>query len=276
MRCAAALLLAGLAAGAEPEPGSEADRLYRQGLRSDHAASLKSITYEVAATSDGRSYLLRWAPPAGQVRRWIVSLHGSRGHATDDLAIWRRNLGDAAYGLVCLQWWRGQGDRTEDYLRPQEIYRELDLYLIRAGLQPGSCVLHGFSRGSANLYPVMALDRVRGRRFFPTCIASSGGVGLDYPPVREVEAGIFGPQPFAGTRWITCAGGTDPDPDRDGIPAMRRTAAWIAAKGGTVVLAIEDAALGHGALQLSRANVAGVLRVLDRNQADGQPDPAGR
>lgn len=47
--------------------------------------------------------------------RWIVSLHGSRGFATDDLAIWHPLLKGRDVGLICVQWWIGTDDSPQSY-----------------------------------------------------------------------------------------------------------------------------------------------------------------
>lgn len=120
-------------------------------------------------------------------------------------------------------------------------------------------MLHGFSRGSANSYAVAALDAGRGKRYFSLAVASSGGVNLDYPPTRAILAGAFGDHPLRGTRWITVAGAHDPEPDRSGIPGMKRTAAWLREQGATVIETIEDPDEGHGALQRNPKNARRVL-----------------
>ena len=123
-------------------------------------------------------------------------------------------------------------------------------------------MLHGFSRGSANAYAVMALDSGRGHQYFSFAVASSGGVALDYPPTRAILAGVFGLRPLLNTRWVTSAGARDPNPDRDGIPAMRRTAAWLKEQGATVLMTIEDPTEGHGALQRNSKNTKQLLDLL--------------
>jgi hypothetical protein len=65
-----------------------------------------------------------------------------------------------------------------------------------------------------------------------------------------------------GTRGVTVAGGRDPEPERDGIPAMRRTAQWLKEQGAIVVASIEDPTSGHGALVRNRANAQRVLELF--------------
>lgn len=233
--------------------------LYQQAQRGKWFADAAKLKPEILPTSDGESFLVVWKATK-QPKHWIVSLHGSNGFATDDLAIWYPHLKDRDVGVVCVQWWLGSGDKITSYYTPEKIYREIDNTLRKLGVEPGTVMLHGFSRGSANSYAVMALDAGRGRRFFSLAVASSGGVGLDYPPTRAILNGTYGKDPLKGTRWITSAGGGDPDPDRSGIPGMRRTATWLKEQGAIVLDVIEDPDHGHGALM---HNAQSVGRVLD-------------
>ncbi len=205
--------------------------------------------------TDGRVTHAYWKP-SGSVDRWIVSLHGTEGDARRDIAVWQKSLGGRPVGILAIQWWLGRGDA---YLVPLEIYREIDNTMHKLEIPAGRALLHGFSRGSANLYAVAAIDQGRGRKLFPLYVASSGGVALDYPPTRAIDENRFGYRPLTGSRWVTACGDRDPYPDRDGCPAMRRTANWLREQGAQVVLAIEDPQSGHGALQLDPRNTARLM-----------------
>ena len=109
----------------------------------------------------GRTKLSRRVEGEQGTKHWIVSLHGSDGFATDDLAIWHPHLKDRDVGAMCVQWWLGSGDKGASYYTPEQIYREIDNTLQKLGVEPGTAMLHGFSRGSANSYAVMALDAGR-------------------------------------------------------------------------------------------------------------------
>lgn len=235
-----------------------AAELYQKARGGQWFADAARLKPDILPTSDGQSFLVVWKATR-KPKHWIVSLHGSDGFATDDLAIWRPHLKDRDVGIMCVQWWLGSGDKISSYYTPEQIYREIDNALQKFGVKPGMAMLHGFSRGSANSYAVMALDAGRGRRFFSLAVASSGGVGLDYPPTRAILDGTYGKDPLKGTRWVTSAGGRDPHPDRAGIPGMRRTAAWLKEQGAIVLDAIEDPDQGHGALVLNAKNARRVL-----------------
>ncbi len=257
---AAWLALCGVTASAEPLSG-EAQALFDLAGRSPRFAAARALAPDIIPTTDNRSFAVVWEPPSikGKPHKWIVSLHGSRGFATEDLAVWAPHLSGRNLGIVSLQWWFGRGESRSDYYAPNETYREIDLLLQRLRIAPGEAMLEAFSRGSANTYAVAALDRTRGRKYFGVFVANSGSATLDYPPTRDIDQGRFGAAPFDGSRWITVCGMRDTNPDRDGCPAMRRTAAWLQARGGQVVMAIEDADEGHGAFHRSPRNVARVL-----------------
>lgn len=253
------LVLCGQSATAEVTLGGHSLDVYRRAQSGRWFADAAKLNPDILPTSDGRSFVAVWKAPGTNPGRWIVSLHGSRGFATDDLAIWHRSLRDRDVGLLSVQWWIGADDAPSSYYMPLQIYREIDIALQKIGVQPGMAMLHGFSRGSANSYAVAAIDTGRGRHYFSLVVASSGGVATDFPPTRAILAGAFGDHPLRGTRWVTAAGARDPNPDRDGIPAMRRTAAWLQEQGATVMERIEDPAEGHGALQLNAINARHVL-----------------
>lgn len=252
----------GLATAEQEALQDRAADIYRRAQAGRWFAEAARLTPEIFPTSDRQSFVVAWKRPGTNPKRWIVSLHGSRGYATDDLAVWYPSLKDHDVGLLAVQWWIGTDDSTRSYYAPLQIYREIDLALQRLGVLPGMAMLHGFSRGSANSYAVAAIDAGRGRRYFSLAVASSGGVAADFPPTRAILEGAFGDRPLRGTRWITAAGARDPEPDRDGIPAMRRTSAWLEAQGATVIERIEDPHEGHGALQRNAANARRALDIF--------------
>jgi hypothetical protein len=239
-----------------------AAEVYRRAQSGRWFADAAKLSPDILPTSDGQSFIVVWKATEKDPKHWIVSLHGSKGFATDDLAIWYPHLRNRDVGLVSLQWWTGTDDTIKSYYTPLQIYREIDITLRKLGVQPGAVMFHGFSRGSANSYAVASLDAGRGKHYFSICVASSGGVSLDYPPTRAILDGAFGDHPLRNTRWITVAGareGNQVAKDRDGIPGMKRTAAWLQEQGATVIETIEDPDEGHGALMLNPKNARHVL-----------------
>lgn len=242
----------------------DAANLYRAGLSSKFGSQVKSIKYKAIETSDRQSFSIIWKSKGenSNPSKWIVSLPGSHGYATDELAIWSKLLNQRDVGLIVIQYWLGEEDTGERYYPPFQIYRELDLLLKSLKIPPGSLMLHGFSRGSANLYALAAIDQTKGSRYFGLFLASSGGMNPSYPPNIAISRQEFGEHPLANTQWITSAGALDHHPDRDGIPAMQKTATWLKAQGAKVILQIEDPNFGHGALVLNPKNANSALDIF--------------
>lgn len=263
---AAAMLGVAALSNAAPLTG-EAGRLYDLAAQEQRGGGAIGRDAEVVPTQDGRSFFLVWEPQAvrGKPHKWIVSLHGSNGFATKDLEIWSPYLKDRNLGIISLQWWFGGGEKTQDYYSPFDIYREIDLLMRRMGIKPGDAMLEGFSRGSANIYAIAALDHNKGQRYFSLFVANAGGASLDYPPTRSVDTGRFGGMPYKGSRWITSCGERDPHPDRDGCPAMRRTGEWLKKLGAEVAFAIEDGREGHGAFHRNPQNANRALDWFSQN-----------
>lgn len=222
---------------------------------------------EVELTSDGKSYYLLWFPEGSNPQHlppMIATMHGHSGWAFEDFHVWHSFLKARGYGFLAIQWWLGEGEEINDYLRPDEIYRVIDEVFRKLHVKPGTALLHGFSRGSANIYAVAALDRSLKNNYFALFIANAGKANSDYPPVHDVEQGRFGDQPLAGSHWVTFAGAKDPNPDRDGIAGMREAGAWIQKYGGIVDLAIEDPQSDHGGFHRNPKNTETALDIFDR------------
>ncbi len=260
------ITMLGLPILAQQQLTGHAKKLYQQAMETGRfAAESQKLNPDIQPTSDGTSFFVVWKSVESP-KQWIVSLHGAgqpaKGFATDDLAVWYPHLKNREVGIVCLQWWLGKGDTINDFYKPLEVYREIDLALQSLKVEPGKVMLHGFSRGSTNTYAVAAIDAGKGKHYFSLIVASSGGVSLDYPPNQALLRGEYGEQPLKGTRWITVAGATDPNSDRDGLIGMKRTASWLKEQGAIVVESIEDPKFGHGALHRNPENSKRVLDIF--------------
>lgn len=217
-------------------------------------------------TPDGKSFYIIWTPKdfdAASLRPMIVTLHGHGGWAFDGFHVWQAYAEQRGYGLMALQWWFGGGDATSDYYSPGEMYSIFEKELSNQRIEPGTALLHGFSRGSANSYAVTALDR-QGSRFFGLTLANSGGMMKDYPPNTEIFNGRFGAAPFRDTHWVMYCGEKDPNPSRDGCAAMQAARDSVTGLGGIVDLFIDDPTGDHGGFHQNPANVEQALDVFDR------------
>lgn len=251
-------LCAAAAAGAQPWPaGSQA--LLDLARQQPHFRQAEALSPQFLPTADGQSFAAVRRPAGRAPQKWLVTLHGTAGFATQELIVWAPAVAGREIGHIALQWWFGRNSGGKDYYAPNEVYRELDTLLPKLGIQPGQAMLAGFSRGSANLFAVAALDRNRGHRRFGLYVASSGGLAADFPPNRMFLSGEMGPAPFTGSRWVTACGERDPVPQRDGCAALRRSAETVQRLGGEIVLRIEDPRGGHGALNTDPDNARKVL-----------------
>lgn len=223
---------------------------------------------KIELTPDGKTFFLLWYPGGkvpGKPIPMMTGLHGHGSWAFDEFFLWHDTLEKRGYGFFAIQWWLGGGEKMEDYLRPQEIYKILDQTFHQEGVLPGTVLFHGFSRGAANTYPVAALDTHTGNRYFKLIIANSGKANANYPPVQEIIRGTYGEKPFEGTHWVTFAGGCDPNPNRDGVQGMREAGKFIEEYGGTVDLAIEDPNSGHGGFHRNPKNMEKTLDLFDQS-----------
>lgn len=213
---------------------------------------------QIGVTADNRSFYLLWYPPSkaggpALNKTLIVTMHGSASYAFDEFFLWYDAALKHGHGILALQWWFPDQSPPQDYYSPAEVYSAIEPVLKQQNLRPGRVMLHGFSRGSANGYYVSLFDRLAKNNFIGINLANAGGASTDYPLYLDVTSGKYGSNPFAGMRWLTFCGGLDPNPDRDGCPAMRRTADFIRQYGGAVDLAIEDQNVGHGGFHQSAA-----------------------
>jgi hypothetical protein len=227
----------------------------------------------VLPTSDGRSFYLLWYPAgvSGRNQPLIATLHGSTSWAFDEFFLWHPEASKAGYGMLALQWWFGAGEGVDDYYTPAALHAELRAALGRQGNREGSALLHGFSRGASNIYGVAALDRQSKDRFYAMFLANSGGASPDFPANSAVSRGDFGYNAFSGAYWMMFCGGQDPNPDRDGCPAMHRTSDWVGLYGGVTDLFIEDAGAGHGGFHQTPAHIQSALAAFGRNLAMRAP-----
>ncbi|MBI4860859.1 MAG: hypothetical protein HY815_11460 [Candidatus Riflebacteria bacterium] len=209
-----------------PAPGPEPSRLLEQARQANPERYRFALARgaRIGYTRDGSTFYLLWTPPGRGADRSpgpvIATLHGHASYAFDELFLWHRQAAARGIGILALQWWKGRGERFQDYLLPREIYRALDDALREAGVRSGQVMLHGFSRGSANSYAVTAIDRQTRNNYFALVVANAGKPGRDFPDNVDLERGRFGPRPLTGTNWVLYCGMHDPNPDRAGCQGM--------------------------------------------------------
>ncbi len=223
---------------------------------------------QIGVTADQNSYYLLWYPPnqtnaKPEQRTLIVTLHGSEGNAFNEFFLWYNTALQHGHGILALQWYFPNTAPPRDYFAPNEAYAALEPVLKQQGLRPARALLHGFSRGSANSYYVALFDRQANNNFFGLNLSNEGGASVDYPLYQDVANGKYGERVFAGMHWMTFCGGRDPNPTRDGCPAMQRTATWLQQQGATIDLVIEDQNAGHGGFHQTPRYIDNALSAFD-------------
>lgn len=231
----------------------------------------------IIPTSDSRSFFVLWLPPGIETpARIIATISGHGSWAFDEVALWHDAAARQGCGILALQWWLGTGERRQDYYSPEEMYPLFAEELHSLGLSSRHVLFHGYSRGAANSYAMTYLDRRSGNSFFALSVANAGGYQDDFPIHRGAMADAAASDSIlAGSRWILFAGGQDPHPERDGIPAMQRTSDWIQGQGGRIELFIRDARANHGGFHRTPAHLDATLAIFNRLSRAAEAAPSG-
>jgi predicted esterase len=197
---------------------------------------------------EGRYYLV-WVPDDWETvanRRVILSLHGTGGCAEWMLNHWyQTSSATHSWVLVALQYYDPETRRYDD---DAVIYRNLvaalDELQAHCPLAGSDIFYHGFSRGSAQSFPVAVRDRA-GRRLFAAFIADSGCASLEYPTLQNVPA-----DGLAGARfWMWCGENdvSTVDPTRMTCDVMEEDMRpYVEGHGGQVDALVREEGAGHG------------------------------
>jgi hypothetical protein len=214
-----------------------------------------SSSAEVKSTSDNKAFTIWWQPSAMTPTGVIVTLHGHASYATDDFFLWHPYAKTRGYAVLALQWWFGGGETAADYYSPAEMYPIIAAILKEKGVNPGTVLFTGYSRGSANSYAVAALDTAAGNRYFHMVLSNSGGAVSSFAPNQQIAAGTYGALPFSGVSWVMYCGEKDPDPTINGCTAMTAARDWVVKYGATFNLLIDDPSGGHEGFMTNSSNV---------------------
>lgn len=207
------------------------------------------------ATTDGSTHFVYGAPAAQNnraVKRIVISLPGHGTSAEDGYHAWASHLEGGKWALAELDWWDGDGETPDDYLMPAEIVPLVRSFLHEQGYDADDIVvLHGFSRGSANTYGVIANDRLEPGAVFDAVISNAGKYQPGFPMTSTPLTDEQITEVFSGVPWVLVCGGQDPHPDRDGCPGMQETQVFLTAHGADVLGLLTDPDGDHGAFHLS-------------------------
>ncbi len=226
-------------------------------------------TPEKITSADAKTYFI-YGAPAGQnnkdTKTIVISLPGHGTTADDGYKAWKDHL-DGSFALAEFNWWRGTGEKKTDYYDPPSVVLQVRAFLDKQGYDSNDTViLHGFSRGSANTYAVIANDRLSRGSVFDAVISNAGKYQVDFPLVEgktfsDAELTQF----FKGIPWVLACGGKDENPTRDGCPGMEETKGFLEAHQANVLGIVTDPNLGHGAFHMSKLGLPKQALDLIRN-----------
>ena len=235
---------------------STADSILKQETEPDSADTLASP--EKFTSADTKTYFV-YGAPAGQnnktPKRIIISLPGHGTTADDGYNAWKNHLSTlngGTYALAEFNWWRGTGEKKEDYYDPPNIVAQVRAFLDQQGYTSSDIVvLHGFSRGSANTYAVVAQDKLKKGSVFDAVISNAGKYQSDFPLSTPELSSAKITELFRKMPWVLVCGGLDDNPERDGCPGMEETKRFLELHEADVLGLLTDANAGHGAFHMS-------------------------
>lgn len=211
-------------------------------------------------TSEGAHYIL-YGEPAGQnnkvVKKIIFSLPGHGSIAEQDYDAWKSQLiVNGNYALASVNWWDGKGETLQNYYSPKQVVKEIQYFLTQKNYKKVDLViLEGFSRGSANTYPVVMYDIASGQPVIDGVISASGKYQSDFAVTPELLNQNNG-QVFADIPWILVCGEKDPNPTLDGCEGMQETQTFLESKGAKVLALLKDPNGSHGSFHKSPLKLA--------------------
>ena len=219
-----------------------------QRLTLDQAVAQGAIAVPLA---DGRFFLLDL--PAGwetsERPHLVVSLHGNGGCCERMFDFWHRNRGQHSFAVLALQYAESDGRGGYRFDDSSRIYSLIDQALDRLGthvdMKRVTVVLHGFSRGSARVFELAALDRAPGgQRRFAGFVADSGTPFPEHRGRLGPMRNALGARGYDGARfWLYCGGR-----DHGGrtCRGMARMADFVRSHGGRVDAFYRYPQGGHG------------------------------
>lgn len=199
-------------------------------------------------------YYAMWFPSgwaSSSPRRAMIGLHGTGGAPETEWSVdWKDIVLSRGWAYIGLKY---VDDTTGVHDDDSTIYTNLKSMIddVRRACEFGSpsMFLVGFSRGSAESFPVAYLD-IKDRRFFKAIGNNSGAWLIGEPMVPTMQAIVSRGETtaYSGTRfWMYC-GGRDTNHGYPMCDEMTNAKSFITAYGGTVERLYEDPTGGHGGL----------------------------
>jgi hypothetical protein len=203
-------------------------------------------------------YYAAWFPAnwaSTSPRRVLVGLHGTGGAPETEWSVdWKDIVSSRGWAYIGLKYVSPSGDHDNE----TTIYTNVKLMLddVKASCEFGtpSMFLVGYSRGSAQTFPIAYLD-LRERKFF-RAIGNNSGAWLLSGPLTDTMRDLVARNEltaYSGTRfWMYC-GGQDMEHGYPMCDEMKNARTTIQQYGGHVERLYEDPGGGHGGLTKTSA-----------------------
>jgi hypothetical protein len=215
----------------------------------------------------GKYYAAQFPPGFAKSarRRVLVSLHGTGGSPEVQWSKeWRRVLPERGWGFLGVKYMDAAGAYDDDVAVYAHIKAMVDEVAAACDLVDASFFLAGFSRGSAQAFPVTYLD-LHDRHLFKATAHNSGAwlIGKPMPPtLRGLEA-RHEDEAFAGGRfWMYC-GERDREHGVAMCDEMQNARTFVEKRGGTVAALYRDKDAGHGGLNRNADALAALFTYFE-------------
>lgn len=217
----------------------------------------------------GGKYYGAWFPTtygSGSGQRLLVGLHGTGGSPETEWATdWGVELPARGWAYLGLKYVDvATGVHDDDTTIYAQIKAMVEQVRLACGFGSPSMFLVGFSRGSAESFPVAYLD-LHDRRLFSAIGNNSGAWAPGQPMVPTLEAIVSrgDTAAFRGSRfWMYC-GERDMQngfPMCDGMQAART---FVAAQGATILGFFRDPTGAHGGLNRNATALAQMFAAFE-------------
>ena len=202
----------------------------------------------------GSKYYAAWFPSSWTTtspRRVMVDLHGTGGAPETEWSTdWRAIFTTRNWAWIGLKY---VDDTTGVHDDEGTIYANIKTLLteVAASCDFGSpsLFLHGYSRGSANTFPIAYLD-IKDRRYFKAMGSNSGAWMLGGPLTTTMQGVVNRNETtaYAGTHfWMYC-GGKDMEHGYPMCDEMTNAKTFVEGYGAHVERLYQDPTGGHGGL----------------------------
>jgi hypothetical protein len=199
-------------------------------------------------------YYAMWFPanwPSSSIRRVMIGIHGTGGAPETEWSVdWKNLVAARGWAYIGLKYVDDTSGVHDD---DATIYANIKSMIddVRRSCDYGSPSMYlvGFSRGSAESFPITYRD-LKDRRLFTATGNNSGSWPPTGPmvPINEQIQASGETTAYNGARfWMYC-GALDLVQGWQMCDGMRNARTWITTYGGHVERLFEDPAGGHGGL----------------------------